>query len=102
MTRAIVLLVVLLVVWRLVRSRLTAVAKSAPQRRPAEPDPCVVLGIPSGASGAEIQRAYRERVKEYHPDRVADLGPELRELAHRKTVEIQQAWQALRHKAERD
>lgn len=57
-----------------------------------------MLGVSRGASAAEITQAYRERLKEYHPDRVASLGPELRELAHCKTVEIQQAWDVLRPK----
>ncbi len=57
-----------------------------------------VLGVHRDASATELGRAYRERMKEYHPDRVADLGPELRELAHRKTVEIQRAWDTVRPK----
>ena len=39
----------------------------------------------------EIQRAYREQVKLYHPDRVAHLGEELQELATRKTIELRDA-----------
>lgn len=58
-------------------------------------DPWTVLGIARGASPDEITRAYRERLKEYHPDRVAQLGAELRELAHRKTLEIRAAYDAL-------
>jgi DnaJ-domain-containing protein 1 len=33
---------------------------------------------------------------EYHPDKVAHLGKELQQLAHRKALEIQQAYQQLR------
>jgi preprotein translocase subunit Sec63 len=58
-------------------------------------DPWEVLGVPRGASREEITRAYRERLKEYHPDRVAQLGTELRELAHEKTVEIRRAYERL-------
>jgi Tfp pilus assembly protein PilO len=43
-----------------------------------------VLGVGIGATFDEIRQAYRERMKEYHPDRVAYLGEELRELAERK------------------
>jgi preprotein translocase subunit Sec63 len=32
--------------------------------------------------------AYRQRMAEYHPDKVAHLGPELRELAERKATEF--------------
>ena len=58
-------------------------------------DPCAVLGVARGASRDEIVRAYREQLKRYHPDRVADLGPELQQVAHRKTVELQRAYAEL-------
>jgi uncharacterized membrane protein YkvA (DUF1232 family) len=59
----------------------------------AEPwDPWAVLGVEPGASREEIVRAYREQIKRHHPDRVADLGEDLQRLAHRKTVEIQRAY----------
>ena len=99
MSRWIILLALLWLVWRIVRGRL--LQPPAP-RRPARPadvpgwDPYEVLGVAHGASNDEITQAYRERMKQYHPDRVADLGPELRELAHRKTIEIQRAWTELR------
>lgn len=67
-----------------------------PDDAPGARDPYEVLGVPQGASRAEIARAYREQMKRYHPDRVADLGEELRRLAHRHTLEIQQAYEALR------
>jgi curved DNA-binding protein CbpA len=37
-------------------------------------------------------------MKQYHPDRVATLGEELRKVAHDKSVEIQQAYDRLRSK----
>jgi Flp pilus assembly protein TadD len=59
-------------------------------------DPYEVLGIPASASAEAIQSAYKARMKEYHPDKVAHLGEELQELAHRKALEIQQAYRQLR------
>ncbi len=59
-------------------------------------DPHEILGIDSSASGEEIQAAYKARMHEYHPDKVAHLGEELQKVAHRKAVEIQQAYQQLR------
>ena len=59
-------------------------------------DPYQILGIDASASGEEIQAAYRARMQEYHPDKVAHLGEELQKVAHRKAVEIQQAYEQLR------
>ena len=43
-----------------------------------------------------IHTAYRARMNEYHPDKVAHLGEELQQLAHRKALEIQRAYEQLR------
>ncbi len=67
------------------------------RRRPSPAfDPYEVPGIPASASAETIQSAYKARMNEYHPDKVAHLGEELQELAHRKALEIQQAYQQLR------
>jgi|MudIll2142460700_1097286.scaffolds.fasta_scaffold226187_2 uncharacterized membrane protein YkvA (DUF1232 family) len=58
-------------------------------------DPYAVLGVDRGASRTEITRAYREQMKRYHPDRVADLGEELRRVAHEKSIEIQRAYKEI-------
>lgn len=62
----------------------------------ADLNPHAILGISPGASQDEIQSAYRARMREYHPDKVAHLGEELQELAHRRSIDIQQAYQRLR------
>ena len=59
-------------------------------------DPYAVLGISRTAGPKEIQTAYRERMREYHPDKVAHLGEDLQKLAHQRSLEIQQAYQRLR------
>jgi DnaJ-domain-containing protein 1 len=61
-------------------------------------DPFEVLGVARGASQDEVSRAYRDKMKQYHPDRVADLGEDLRKVAHEKSVEIQRAYEALKKK----
>ena len=58
-------------------------------------DPYRILEIPRGATRDEITRAYRDQMKRYHPDRVGDLGEELQQVAHRKTLEIQRAYSEL-------
>ena len=58
-------------------------------------DPYEVLGVRRGATPDEIRAAYRARIKEYHPDQVERLGPELRNLAKKKTQEINRAFEVL-------
>jgi DnaJ-domain-containing protein 1 len=55
-------------------------------------DPYAVLGVARSASPAEVTQAYREQLKRYHPDRVADLGEDLQRLAHEKTLALQRAY----------
>jgi preprotein translocase subunit Sec63 len=53
-----------------------------------------ILGIPPGRiTLADARAAYRTRIAEYHPDKVAHLGPELRELAAKKSLQINLAMQ---------
>lgn len=58
-------------------------------------DPYTILGIPRGATQSEIKKAYRELAAKYHPDKVNHLGDEFKELAHKKFVKIQKAYQML-------
>jgi DnaJ like chaperone protein len=52
----------------------------------------IVLGVDPLASMEEVRRVYRQRISEYHPDKVAGLGVELRELAEKKAKEINRAY----------
>jgi len=63
---------------------------------PASADAYRILGATEADSDQELKRKYRELLLQYHPDRVAHLGVELRELASRKTTEINMAFAALR------
>lgn len=71
-------------------------ARSDQKTRKAESfDPYEVLGVQPNASPQEIKSSYRNQMKLYHPDRVAHLGDALRELANRRTQEIQRAFETL-------
>jgi len=59
-------------------------------------DPYSVLGANEMDSEEEIKRKYKQMVMQYHPDRVAHLGPELKELAAKKTTEINGAFATIR------
>ena len=58
-------------------------------------DPYEILGLSPGASREEIHAAYRTAAQQYHPDKVAHLGVEFQELARRKFLEIQSAYELL-------
>lgn len=57
-----------------------------------ETSPYTLLDISPQASFEEIKQAYRKRITEYHPDKVAMLGPELRRLAEEMTKKINDAF----------
>ena len=59
-------------------------------------DPYSVLGANEMDSEEEIKKKHKQMVMQYHPDRVAHLGPELKELAAKKTTEINGAFAAIR------
>jgi hypothetical protein len=58
-------------------------------------DPYEILGVNPDASVEEIQAAYRVAAQQYHPDKVAHLGAEFQDLAEKKFVEIQEAYNFL-------
>ena len=58
-------------------------------------DPYQVLGVGRGEDFEKIRRRYRERLLQYHPDRVQHLGKEFQEMAERKTREITDAYQRI-------
>lgn len=59
-----------------------------------------ILGIDRNATFEEIQQAYKKRVKEYHPDLVANLGEKIKIVARREFERIQLAYKSLtRHRS---
>lgn len=68
------------------------------ERESRSKTPYEVFGLDEGASLDEVEKRYRELMTQYHPDKVNHLGPELRELAHEKSIEIQSAYARLKEK----
>lgn len=68
-----------------------------PRGTTMDKDPYDILGIRRGASMDEIKRAYREKLKKFHPDVVESLklGPEYKQMFEEKTQEIQKAYELL-------
>ena len=56
---------------------------------------CRVLGLQPGASLREVKQAYRAKMHDYHPDKVAHLASEFQEVAKRKSQELNEAYRVL-------
>ena len=52
-----------------------------------------ILGVSISANAKKIKHAYRKRISEYHPDKVAQLGEKLKELAVEESKKINAAYE---------
>lgn len=52
-----------------------------------------VLEVSPSATEEEIRRAYRAKISQYHPDKVASMGEEIREVAEKRSREINAAFE---------
>lgn len=70
---------------------------SAPPRDGLD-DAYAMLGVTSGASDAEVKKAYRRLMNRHHPDKLAAKGlpDDMREVAAEKTREILAAYEQVR------
>lgn len=50
-----------------------------------------VLGITPEATDEEVRKAYRKMVIQHHPDKVSNLGEDVKEAATKKLQEINKA-----------
>ncbi len=97
------LLVFGLALWRVMKDRQerARASRAEPEQHPTPKpsDPYEVFKLKPGASRSEIDTRYKELAKDYHPDRVAHLGEDLRKVAHEKMIEIQEAYNFLIQRA---
>jgi hypothetical protein len=56
------------------------------------------LGLSGKFDFAIVKKHYYDRIREYHPDKVAALGPQLRELAETESKKINAAYEFLSRK----
>jgi hypothetical protein len=68
---------------------------AAPSATNVPRTPHQVLNLSHDAGRDEITAAYRQMAKLYHPDKVATLAPEFKELAEMRMKEINAAYQQL-------
>lgn len=61
-------------------------------------DPFGILEIAQGSSKEEVTKQYKKLMSQYHPDKVAHLGDDLKKLAQEKTLQIQAAYEKLNEK----
>ena len=54
-----------------------------------------VLNVPETASLSEIKGAYRDLIRQVHPDTISNLAPYLRHIAEEKAKEITEAYSVL-------
>jgi DnaJ-domain-containing protein 1 len=51
-----------------------------------------VLGVSPEATRAEIDRAYRALIEQYHPDKFNQHGDDIREIAQKRAKELNAAY----------
>jgi DnaJ like chaperone protein len=51
-----------------------------------------ILGLPQTATPEEVKKSYRKLVVKYHPDKVAQLGPEFQKGAKENFQKVQEAY----------
>jgi len=65
------------------------------------PDFYATLGIGPDASQDEVKHAWRDHVREWHPDKHASGAPEVQKAAEEKTIRINRAYEVLRDPKQR-
>jgi len=60
-----------------------------------------VLGVDQGCGQEEIKNAYRHKIKIFHPDKLAALSEEFRQLAEEEAKKINQAYETLKNSQKR-
>lgn len=86
-----------LIIWVAGKFIRQAIDRSTAGPSKAQPtkDPYAILGISPNASEDEVKQAYHKAIGQHHPDKVAQMGEDIRNLADQKTKEILQAYQTI-------
>ena len=57
-----------------------------------------VLGLTDSVTPEELKQIYKSLAMQYHPDKVAHLGPKLQQVAHEEMKKINEAYAFLKEK----
>jgi DnaJ like chaperone protein len=68
----------------------------AKQHKLSLSDPWEVLGVPTTATWSEVRKAWKTKMADYHPDKVAQMPPEFQMLAHQKCTEFNGSLEAIK------
>ena len=60
-----------------------------------ELSPYQILGVPPGLSSSELNARYRQLMSANHPDKVAQLDPEIQAFASERSRRIIEAYEAI-------
>ena len=55
-----------------------------------------ILEVAVSATDEEVKAAYRKKVKENHPDKLAHLGPEIQKAANERLQKINEAYEKIK------
>ena len=55
-----------------------------------------ILGLDSSETDNEVKKTYRKMAAKYHPDKVAHLGEDLKNLAEEKFKALNDAYQNIK------
>lgn len=86
------------IAYRLAKGPVTKAPKKAPRqaRRTGLEKAYETLEVEPSASDEEVRTAYQEKVRAYHPDRVASAAVEIQALAEKRTKELNAAYATIR------
>jgi len=70
-------------------------AVAAAQGNSGREKACSILGVAYDASNDQIKQAFRKQSLKYHPDKHADLDPDIRQLTAEKFAQIKDAYETL-------
>jgi DnaJ-domain-containing protein 1 len=96
--RILIMLIVIAAVWLLLRKTVTD--KKSSGWNPAHPDEraryCEILGVSLNAGGEAVKNAYRNKIKEYHPDMFLNQPEWVKKQAVEMTQKINEAYRYLK------